>query len=220
MKRQALLPTILITILMFISGCTYGNIGMFNKETKIILYNTHPLESYNSNQKITEVTKNFQEKLNKNSFNSEFLDNQSITNSNINNQYEHAYKNSRELLLKYMEENKQSNQQSYPILIDIHRHASTEINEPNTDFIFMIGKDNSYWEKNEKFAKKIINEINHLNHNFSSKLEIRNEKTYNQDLSEKSVWISIGNETKTPAEIEKMINILTKAFKNTLKKSF
>jgi len=170
----------------------------------IVIYNSHPDESYElaPNVKVTDVGALINDKLVKNGLNSRFI------KCAPPKDYFKSYQTSREVITR--------NVKNYTntLLLDVHRDSGSKVGS-NT-ITFVLARKSPYYEKNLKFANSISDYIKH-----SSKIKTAiyyynyGVIYYNQDLSNKSALVEIGNNWSNDKDIEDCVNTLVLALKNS-----
>lgn len=172
----------------------------------IVVYNSHPDENYEaaSNVKVTDVGALINDKLVKNGLNSSFI------NCPSPKDYYKSYQNSRELILKNVKNYRNT------VLLDVHRDLGKKIGSNTITFI--LTKKGPYYEKNLKFVNSLVSYIKHSS-NIKTAIYYYNYGVlyYNQDLSNKSVLVEIGNEWSNDKDIEDCVNAFVAALKNSNK---
>lgn len=177
---------------------TNNSVSPFSSD--VVIYNSHPTEAYQliPNVNICDIGALVNSRLVNEGVNSKFI------KCMPPKDYFKSYDNSRELITKNVVN------YSNTALFDIHRELGIDHN-CNTIY-FVLAKKSPYYEKNSKLTNTLINYIKH-----SSKVETRiayyayGDHYFNQDLSDKSVLIEIGNEFSTDKNVEDCINALVSA---------
>ena len=172
----------------------------------IVIYNSHPDEDYRwaSGINISQVGALINDRLVKEGLNSRFIQ------CTLPKEYTKSYANSREFVMRNVKN------YSNTILLDIHRDSGEKVN--SNKILFTLARESPYYEKNLKFVHSLTDYIEH-----SSKIEpyityhSKGTLYFNQDLSNKSVLIEIGNDSSTDKDIEDCINALVSALKSTQK---
>lgn len=168
----------------------------------IVVYNSHPDENYRSmsNVKVTDVGALINDKLVKNGLNSRFI------NCAPPKDYFKSYQNSREAITRNVKNYRNA------VLLDVHRDSGNKVGS-NT-ITFVLTRKSPYYEKNLRFVNCIADYIKH-----SSKIKTiiyyydYGVLYYNQDLSNKSVLVEIGNELSNDNDIENCVNTFVSALK-------
>lgn len=174
----------------------------------IVIYNTHAEEEYDYGKKITEISALISDKLNKEGLNSSFI------KCDPPKEYTKAYKASRDAITKNVKNYKDA------ILLDIHRDISETAKANTKRILIVLAKKNPCYESNKKFADSLLKEINKSK---SVKCEILLHDAgilyYNQDLSNNTVLIELGNNKSSDKDVEECVNTLVSALKNIEKTS-
>lgn len=113
---------------------------------------------------------------------------------------------------------------SIKIIIDLHRDAGTDVvkttvkinNEKYARPMFVIGKKNPNYKKNEDLSLKINEQINSLYPGLSRGVLYKDAR-YNQDLSTKMVLIEIGSNLNSLDEAIRTGKLISKAVALVLK---
>lgn len=169
----------------------------------IVIYNSHPDENYKSasNIKVTDVAALINNKLVKNNLNSKFI------KCPLPKDYCKSYENSRELITKNVKNYQNT------VLLDLHRDSGNKANANTINFV--LARKSPYYEKNLKFVNCISDYIKH-----SSKVKTAiyyynyGVLYYNQDLSNKSVLVEIGNDWSNDKDIEDCVNAFASALRS------
>lgn len=173
----------------------------------IVVYNSHPDENYESasNVKVTDVGALINDKLVKNGLNSRFI------NCAPPKDYCKSYQNSREVIIKNVKNYQNT------ILLDVHRDLVVKIGSTNT-INFVLTRKSPYYEKNLKFVTSLVSYIKHSS-NLKTAIYYYDYgiSYYNQDLSNKSVLVEIGNEYSNDKDIENCVDTFVSALKNSNK---
>ncbi len=172
----------------------------------IVIYNSHPEETYPSGIKVTDIGALINDKLVKEGLKSRFIP------CPIPKEYIKSYESSRDLITKNVKN------YSNTILLDIHRDSFGD--KYNDKMQFVLAKSSPHYETNQKFADLLSANIKSLNH-IETDIVFYNKGTlyFNQDLSSKSVYIGVGNDKSTDADVEKYVDALVLALKNIQKGS-
>lgn len=166
--------------------------------SKIIIYNTHPWDKYNSGKTITDVSQEFSDNLNSIGVPSLFLNNTHMDTKE-------SYKYSHDLILENVTDC------SGKVLLDIMTGENTPVTKK--DILVWICKGNGNYTKNKDFANSLVKEVNTLDKSIQT-LVLENQWVWNQDLSDKAVTIIIGNKSTSKDKIEKDLDVLSTALKN------
>ena len=174
----------------------------------IVIYNSHPDEAYPSGMKITDVSSLLNDKLLKEGFNSHFTEISSSTD------YSKSYQITRDYITKNVKA------YSNTILLDIHRAITEKDNSDMKKILFVLARSNPHYQANKEFVDNLLKNIGNSN---QVKSEIYFFNTgisyFNQDLSNNSTLIELGNDMSSDNDIEACLNALVLAIKNTQKVS-
>lgn len=175
----------------------------------IVIYNSHPDEDYPSGINVTDVSALINDKLIKEGLKSSFIKCKAPT------EYINSYSTTRNLITENVKE------YSNTILLDIHRDEVTENTKSDTrKILFALTKNNPHYEANKKFVDLLLENIKNSNQVEAKILSYNNGKSYfNQDLSNNSALIEIGNNMSSDSDIEDCVNALVSALKNIQKVS-
>lgn len=174
----------------------------------VVIYNSHAEEDYPSGIKVTDVGALINDKLIKEGMESKFIRCDPPT------EYVKAYQTTRDLITKNVEG------YSDAILLDIHRDITGNTKADTRKILFILAENNPHYEENKKFVYNLLNNIKKSEKVKSDILLYKNGISYfNQDLSNNSVVINIGNDMSSDSDIEECINALVSALRNTQKTS-
>lgn len=179
----------------------------------IVIYNTHADEDYPSTITITDIGALINDKLVKEGLKSSFLKCKAPIS------YSKAYDNTRKLITENVKE------YSNTILLDLHR----DVVEENTTsgakkMLFALAKNNPHYEENRKFADRLLENIENskeVQNNVETEIITYNKGRlcFNQDLSNNSVLIELGNNMSSDSDVQACVNTLVSALKNMQKSS-
>lgn len=168
----------------------------------IVIYNSHPSEDYPSGVKVTDVGKLINDKLIKEGLKSNFIMCKDAT------EYGKSYKNTRNIITKNVKG------YSNTILLDIHRDTTENPESTPRKLQFVLAKNNPHYEANKKFVDTLLENIKNSNKVEATISIYENGLSYfNQDLSNNSVIIEIGNNKSSDNDIEECVNALVSALK-------
>ncbi|MGV8981178.1 M56 family metallopeptidase [Clostridium sp.] len=174
----------------------------------IVIYNSHPDEAYPSGMKVTAVGALLNDKLVSEGFNSHFIKIDSSTD------YNKSYKISRDLITK--------NVKSYSntILLDIHRELAKEDKSSIKKLFFVLADKSPHYKTNKKLVDSLMVNMKKES-GIESEIYLYNFgiSYFNQDLSNNSALIDIGNDKSSDSDIEGYLNALVSALKSTQKVS-
>ncbi|MBZ9689324.1 M56 family metallopeptidase [Clostridium estertheticum] len=176
--------------------------------TDIVIYNSHPDETYSSGKKVTDVGATISDKLVKEGFNSHLIKCDPPTD------YTKSYQATRDMITKNVK------QYSNTILLDIHRDITVKEKSDTKKIQFVLTEKNPRYESNKRFVDSLIGNIKNLN-GVESEIYFYQYgiSFYNEDLSNKASVIEIGNNMSSDSDIEACVNELVSALKITQKVS-
>ncbi|MBZ9607474.1 M56 family metallopeptidase [Clostridium estertheticum] len=170
----------------------------------IVIYNSHPDEDYPSGMKVTDVGALLSNKLVKEGFDSHFIKRAPSTD------YKKSFQDTRDLITKNVKA------YSTTILLDIHRDIKEKSKCDTKKIKFVLAKCNPHYEANKRFVDSLLG-------NIENSKEIKSDiyfyqygiSYFNQDLSNNSSYIELGNNMSSDSDIEACVNALVLALKNT-----
>ncbi|WAG70990.1 M56 family metallopeptidase [Clostridium sp. CF011] len=174
----------------------------------IVIYNSHADEAYPSGMKVSDVGALLSNKLVKEGFNSHFI------KCDPPADYNKSYQAARALITKNVK------QYSNTILIDIHSNILENEKSNARKMVFQFTKRNPRYKANKKFVDSLLG-------NIKTSKEVKSEmyfyqfgiSYFNEDLSNNSTVIELGNNISSDSDIEVCVNALVSALKNTQKTS-
>ena len=174
----------------------------------IVIYNSHADEAYPSGMKVSDVGALLSNKLVKEGFNSHFI------KCDPPADYNKSYQAARALITKNVK------QYSNTILIDIHSNIIENEKSNARKMVFQFTKRNPRYKANKKFVDSLLG-------NIKNSKEVKSEmyfyqfgiSYFNEDLSNNSTVIELGNNISSDSDIEVCVNALVSALKNTQKTS-
>lgn len=179
-----------------------------NEKKGVYIYNTHDKEKYQDDTTIYDASKMLKNNLNKLGIDATIESN--IT-SNYKNNSLNYYDISKMFLNKAISENK------YQYYLDIHRDDvnDTKIEINNKEYakiLFVLGLNNSNYQKNKSILEKMNN---YLNQNYPGISKGILEKKgndvngiYNQDLDQNVILIEIGGINNNKEEVNNSTEII------------
>lgn len=193
----------------------------------VLIFHTHTTESYNPNRtpegnfttdynkNITKVGEEIKKEL-ENKYGIATI--HDITIHDLPSR-EKGYEKSRPTVQAYLKK-----YPSIKIIIDLHRDAGTDVskttvkinNEKYARPMFVIGKKNRNYKKNEEMSLKISENINKMYPGLSRGVLYKDAR-YNQDLSTKMVLLEIGSNLNSLDEAIRTGKIISKAIALFLK---
>lgn len=199
-----------------LSASPVVNIIDDEKNTKsIYVYNTHQKERYSTKGTVIEATKYLKKKLEEKNINV------TIENGNIqeflnanNYSYNYSYVASR----YYIKE--ELSKKNYDLIIDFHRDAASKSkttttinNKKYAKIMFVIGKENSNYKKNNAVATELNNLIIKKYPTLTRGILLQSGSgvngVYNQDLKENIILIELGGNNNTYEEVQNTIDLLS-----------
>lgn len=207
---------------------------VFKEEEKpiVYIYNTHQTEnykyekisSYNIEYSVMFASYILEEYLEHNGINT-LVETNLISNILKKNNFTYAdsYKASRMLLEKSFKEN-----DSLKYFIDIHRD-SIDYNSTTCDIdgkkyakiLFVIGKDNPNYQKNNEFATKLDERLKRISPCISRGIMQKSgtgvNGIYNQDFNPNTILIELGGKDNTIDEVNSTIKILSSVLTEYIK---
>lgn len=170
----------------------------------IVIYNSHADESYSSGMKVTDVSTSINDKLVKEGLKSRFIKCEPPV------EYIKSYQATRDEITKNIKN------YTNTVLLDIHRDVVETNNSDTKEIMFVLAKESPYYESNKKFANFLLKEIEKASSN-EIKVSIfeynKGILYFNQDLSNHSLLIEMGNDKSSDSDIEKCTNALVSALK-------
>ncbi len=194
--------------------------------TDIIIYHSHPQESYllsskTSKNNIREVGNSLKEELEKKSINVIHINENSIYNNSTN-----AYKVSK----KNVENTIEKLNISPDIIIDIHRDEYYENesdnwviieNEKCAQLMFVVSTNHENWFDNLKWAVSIQQKADKLYPGLFKPILIADPKrgTYNQEITKYATIIEVGNNKNTLKESQNSMKYLANVIESVIKEN-
>lgn len=181
----------------------------------IYVYNTHQTEEYNDNYSVLDAGLYLSNKLNGNGYNTMFESNSmKVFLEERNLKYYKSYLASKTYLNNALKENP-----TLKYFFDIHRDSAskkiTTINYQNKNYakvLFVVGTDNSNYEKNNINAVRLNEIVKSFVPTISRGVVYHGGKgyngVYNQDISENVFLIEVGGKENTKEEVENTLNVL------------
>jgi bla regulator protein BlaR1 len=175
----------------------------------IVIYNSHPNEDYPSGKKVTDVGALINDKLVNEGLKSSFLK----CNIPIEN-YSQSYDITDKLVTETVKDYSNS------MLLDIHRDEVTKDTKFHTrKIVLTLAKSNPHYEANKKFVDQLLTNIQNskeVEKHVESEISTytRGKLFFNQDLSNNSVLIELGNSASSDRDIQDCVNAIVLAVKN------
>ncbi|MBU3146063.1 M56 family metallopeptidase [Clostridium sp. CF012] len=172
--------------------------------SKIVIYNSHPDEAYPSGMRVADIGSLLNDKLIKEGFNSQFIKIAPSTD------YNKSYQTSRDLITKNVDS------YSNAILLDIHRDVTEKDKSNVRKMMFVLTESSPHYETNKKFADSLMVNLKNAN-GIESGTYLYNFgiSYFNQDLSNNSALVELGNTMSSDSDIEVCVNALVSALKST-----
>lgn len=184
-----------------------NNVLTSNKTTNssnVIIYTSQPYESYSNGEKVADIGNLLNTKLTAKGINSNFISN-IITKEypESNNKYINYYDVTRKFIIQNVKDYNSS------ILLNICRNEL-----PNQNIVIALAKTNPHYVENKKFANSLVEQFNKLGQTVSVTYYNASKNYLNQDLSNQSILISIGNDQSSDSELNKIVNTIATALQN------
>ena len=171
----------------------------------IVIYNSHPNETYPSGIKVTDVGALINAKLLKEGFNSHFI--KIDPSANYNNSYQVTRDMITKNVIKY----------SNTILLDIHRELTPNDKINAKKILFVLTDKSPHYKTNKKFVDRLMVNIK-KDSGIESEIYLYKFgiSYFNQDLSNNnSALIEIGNDKSSDSDIGTYAKALVLAWKST-----
>lgn len=165
-----------------------------NSSINIVIYNSHVDEEYKGGYSVIDAGISLNNKLNELNVNSTFL------KCERPELYTESYKNSENTIKENIEN------YSDAVLVDVHRLDSRQGTEDKEDIIIDLSKSSVNYEENLRFAEIVSKELE--NRGVKVKIVAYNEgiNYFNLHLSKKSLFINVGYEDMTEAEVDELMS--------------
>ncbi|MCR3758594.1 stage II sporulation protein P [Clostridium felsineum] len=190
-----------------VSKSIYGNRKALKRSLpNIVIYSSESGEDYPSGKRVTDIGKLLNIKLKKKGLKSTFINNPIITKKVMlsYSDYSKTYENTRNLIKQNIKNYNKC------ILLDIYRDKGVSKN--NTEISLVTNTPN--YTKNRKFAEALITQLDKLKRPTNICPFVLDETKFNQDLSDKSMMLGIGNIKSSDSELNKLVDLISTAFKN------
>lgn len=181
-----------------------NNVPKSSLLSEIVIYNSHSDEAYSSGMKVTDVSATISDKLIKEGLKS------SIMKCNKPKDYDKSYDVIRDAIRKNIKN------YSDKILLDVQRERD---DNPKSDkkkmILFILANGNPHYKENKKFVDVLMKKLEK-----SKKVKVgiyeyhKGMSYFNQDLSDKSVLIELGNNMSSDDDVNECVNELVLALKN------
>ncbi|URZ04679.1 stage II sporulation protein P [Clostridium felsineum] len=219
MKRKHRNLLVKVTTVIFITGvlslslgckneslaATYKNKSEKQTAPTIVIYNSQAYESYKSGKKVTDIGNLLSERIDKEGMKSIFINNTITTKDNFKTfrDYENSYNIARTLVTQRVKDYNKC------ILLDI-----TCNKVPDKKTVITLAKTNPHYKENKKFADSLVAQFNKLKKPATISDWCRINNYFNQDLSNKSIILELGDVQSTDNELNSLINTTASALKN------
>ncbi|MFD3157261.1 stage II sporulation protein P [Haloimpatiens sp. FM7330] len=171
--------------------------------SEIVVYNSHANEDYTSGMKVTNVGSIINDKLIKKGLKSNFIQ------CKPSKEYIKSYDSARNLITEKIEN------YSDKILLDVQRDTVENPKSSAKKIVIVLAKNNPHYKENKKFANLLIKELEKSQQVKACIFEYKNVRSYfNQDLSNKSILIELGNNKSSDNDVEECVNALVSALEN------
>ena len=195
----------------------------YNKEPLVYIYNTHPLEMYDSsyytgydiNPGVVMASTILTNKLNENNIPT-ILEHRSVSDyiKNNNLSYDESYKGSNYYLKETLDKYK-----SLQLIIDLHRDGTSKDNSTveidGVKYAKVMFVQNVNYEKNYKLVES-LNKLLDKYPNISRGIYKKYIGTLNQELNENVILLELGGNYNTIEEVVNTIDILVEIIKEKL----
>ncbi|WP_338432793.1 stage II sporulation protein P [Clostridium tyrobutyricum] len=181
---------------------TYTQNSIVPFSSDIVVYNSHPDETYQSGKSVTDIGSSLNNKLTKYGLKSSFI------KINAPKEYKDSYENTRNIIKKNVKN------YSNTILLDISRDESLgTLDKKNIKLI--VSKNSPNYEANKKFVNQLLVQLKNTN-GVTAEILYYNKRLlyFNQDLSKNAIHIEIGNDKSSDSDVQKGINAVAAALKN------
>lgn len=187
------------------------NKSNFKIPNDIVIYTSAPFENYGYdklNPSASDISLKISESIKNKSVKCSYIENNSYLKDKNKMRFDKSYEFSRNMLLVKVENIKSK------VLIDVHIGGNSK--EFNDGITIFIGKSNMNYKSNKLIADNLSNELNKIHRDNLCKVKLVNG-SFNQDLSDSSILITIGNVDTNENQISKNIEGLSLALKNLIK---
>jgi stage II sporulation protein P len=177
------------------------------KASNIVIYNSHVAKKYDYGEKLQQISKNINNKLNGQGLKSIYLDIPECIP-------QVAYTNSRQSITSKINDYDKS------VLLDIERGGfQGGYGGKFGDGIYIcVGKLNKNYEKNKQFAEIILNKVKEIDNSIPTEIRIDEPCVYNQDLSDMALLVVIGNYNSPKEKIDNDADVFSRALGLIIKK--
>lgn len=186
---------------MPLNSYTENSIVPFSSD--IVIYNSHPGETYSSGKNVTDVGALINDELIKAGLNSSFI---KVT---APKEYTKSYENTRNIITK--------NVKNYAntTLLDVSRDESNNTTSDTKKIKLILTQASPRYEENKKFANQLLEQLKKTSGVTSEIVQFKTGTLYfNEDLSNNTVLIEIGNDKSSDSDIQESVGALTRSLKN------
>lgn len=186
---------------------TYTQNSIVPFSSDIVVYNSHPDETYQSGKSVTDIGSSLNNKLTEYGLKSSFI------KVNAPKEYTDSYENTRNIIKKNVKN------YSNAILLDISRDESLNTSNNSEldkkDIKLIVSKNSPNYETNKKFVNQLLVKLKNTNGVTAEILYYNKGVLYfNQDLSKNAIHIEIGNDKSSDSDVQKGMNAVAAALKN------
>ncbi|SMB90848.1 stage II sporulation protein P [Desulfonispora thiosulfatigenes DSM 11270] len=199
---------------------------VFDKDSVILLYNTHNAENYKpeaaklegQNAGVFKVAQRLKQKL-EDEYGAKVVQSENIHDyPDWTRSYIESLKTAQQLL----GENKNAS-----MMFDIHRDAGYKSKDPTTiningknaaKILLVIATEHENWKKNLAFAQQLESKSNELYPGLIRDIRIRDNRRYNQQLHPQAVLLEFGSDLNTLDEALYSAELLADIIANVVKK--
>ncbi|MFL0195703.1 stage II sporulation protein P [Clostridium sp. WILCCON 0269] len=186
------------------SSNSYTENSIVPFSSDIVIYNSHPDETYLSGKNITDVGALINDELAKVGLNSSFI---KVT---APKEYTKSYENTRNIITK--------NVKNYAstTLLDVSRDESNNATTDTKKIRLILTQASPRYEANKKFANQLLEQLKKANGVTAEIIEFKTDTLsyFNEDLSNNTILIEIGNDKSSDSDIQQSVNVLAASLKN------
>ncbi|WP_035293327.1 stage II sporulation protein P [Clostridium sp. KNHs214] len=174
------------------------------KSSNVLIYTSQPDEKYVTGKKTTDIGNLLSSKLNEKGMNSDFINNKITKEALEPNKKYISYHG---VVRKFVTQNVKDYNNS--ILLNIRRNDF-----PEEDIVIALVKNNPHYAENKKFADSLVEQFNKLGQRVRINYYGGNNNSLNQDLSNQSISLAIGNNQSNDSELNKTVDAIATALQN------
>ncbi|WP_368488789.1 stage II sporulation protein P [Clostridium sp. BJN0013] len=186
------------------SSNSYTENSIVPFSSDIVIYNSHPDETYLSGKNVTDVGALINDELTKLGLNSSFI---KVT---APKEYTKSYENTRNII--------KENVKNYAntTLLDVSRDTVDSGTSDTKKIKLILTQASPRYEENKKFANQLLEQLKKANGVTSEIVEFNIDTLsyLNEDLSNNTVLIEIGNDNSSDSDIQQGVNVLAASLKN------